>query len=440
MQGLFGSIQISVTSLKEKRMLGKKKLAVAAVLAVAGLVTSQTGVANAAVAGKIEVFSWWTSGSESAALNTILDSLQKSNPSLKIVNAAVAGGAGTNAKQVLATRLAAGDTPETWQSHPGGDLKGYVDQKVVKDVSGLYKSQGWSKVTPKALVNSMTYSGKTYSVLTGVHRANVLWTNKAAFAKAGVTLGANSTWADIAAAATKLKAAGVTPVCLGDKDIWTAAMVLENLLVGELGAAEYNNLASGKASWSDPKVAAVVAHFSSFVSWANSDHKALDWTGAVAALAQGTCAMNFMGDWAYGELLVKQKKVDGVDFGYTIVGSNPDTFVTVGDSFVIGAKAKNPAAAQEFLKAIMDPKVQIAFAKAKGSAPFRTDVSTKTLGKYQQGAAKTLASGTLVASLVHGQQLVPASTGQAFSDGVTILEGNQDAAAFGKSMDAAVKG
>lgn len=421
-------------------MLGKKKLAVAAVLSAIALGTSQVQVANAAVTGKIEVFSWWTSGSESAALNTILNSLQKSNPGLKIVNAAVAGGAGTNAKQVLATRLAAGDTPETWQSHPGGDLKGYVDQKSVKDITALYKSQSWGKVTPKALVDSMSYNGKTYSVLTGVHRANVLWTNKAALAKAGVTLGASSTWADIAAAAPKIKAAGIAPVCLGDKDIWTAAMILENLLVGELGATEYNNLAAGKASWSDPKVAAVVDHFNTFVSWANTDHKSLDWTGAVAALANGTCAMNFMGDWAYGELLVKQKKVDGVDFGYTIVGSNPNTFITVGDSFVIGSKSKNPAAAEEFLKAIMDPKVQIAFAKAKGSSPFRTDVSTATLGKYQQGAAKTLATGTLVASLVHGQQLVPAATGQAFSDGVTLLEGNQDAAAFGKAMDAAVKG
>lgn len=420
-------------------MLGKKKLiAAVAILSAVGLGVSQAQVANAAgVTGKIEVFSWWTSGSESAALNTILSSLQKSNPSLDIINAAVAGGAGTNAKQVLATRLAAGDTPETWQSHPGGDLKGYVDQGVVQDLSALYVSQGWNKVVPKALVDSMTYNGKTYSVLTGVHRANVIWTNKADLKKAGVTLGASVTWTQLSKAATKLKAAGITPLCLGDKDIWTAAMVLENLLVGELGGPTYDKLNQGKMKWSDPKVAKVVGHFNTMLTWANTDHKALDWTGAVAALAQGTCAMNVMGDWAYGELLVKQKKVDGVDFGYTVPG-NPHTFVTVGDSFVIGAKAKNPAAAEAFIKTIMDPKVQLAFSKAKGSSPVRSDVSTKTLGKYQQGAAKVLASGIKVASLVHGQQLVAASISQAFSDGVTFLEANKSAAAFGKSMDTAV--
>jgi glucose/mannose transport system substrate-binding protein len=422
-------------------MISKKKLiASVAILSAALLGVSQATVANAAGAtGSIEVFSWWTSGSESAALNAIFAGLTKANPSIKIVNAAVAGGAGTNAKQVLATRLAAGDTPETWQSHPGGDLKGYVDQSVVMDLSSLYKSQGWDKVVPKNLMDSMTYSGKTYSVLTGIHRANTLWTNKALFKKARVTIGTNVTWAQFAAAATKLKAAGITPICLGDKDIWTAAMILEDLIVGELGAPAFNSLAAGKTSWADPKVAAVVGHFNQLLSWTNTDHKALDWTGAVAALANGTCAMNMMGDWAYGELLVKQGKKDGIDFGYSVIG-DAKTFITVGDSFVVGTKSKNPAGAEAFVKAIMDPKVQIAFNKLKGSSPYRTDVNTSSLGAYQRAASKVLASGTLVASLVHGQQLVPAAVSQAFSDGVTVLEANKDAAAFGKSMTTAAKG
>jgi glucose/mannose transport system substrate-binding protein len=421
-------------------MLSKKKIiASVAIMSAAVLGVSQATVAQAAgVTGKVEVFSWWTSGSESAALNAILSGLKKSNPGIEIINAAVAGGAGTNAKQVLATRLAAGNTPETWQTHPGGELKGYVDQASVLDLTALYKSEGWNKVVPKGLVDSMTYNGKTYSVLTGIHRANAVWTNKAALRKAGVSLGASVTFAQLEAAAQKLKAAGIAPLCLGDKDIWTAAQLLEETLVGELGAATFNNLAAGKASWTDAKVVTAVNHFNTMLTWANSDHKALDWTGAVAALAKGTCAMNVMGDWAYGELIVKQQKKDNIDFGYTFIG-DPKTFVTVGDSFVIGAKSKNAAAGEAFAKAVMDPKVQIAFNKLKGSAPYRTDVSTASLGAYQRAAAKTLATGTLVASLVHGQQLVAASVGQAFSDGVTVLQANKDAAAFGKAMNAATK-
>jgi glucose/mannose transport system substrate-binding protein len=144
-----------------------------------------------------------------------------------------------------------------------------------------------------------------------------------------------------------------------------------------------------------------------------------------------------MGDWAYGELLVKQKKIDGKDFTYATFG-DANTFVTVGDSFVIGKTAKNQAGGVAFAKAIMDPKVQLAFNKLKGSAPVRSDVSTKTLGKYQQGAAKVLANGKRVPSLVHGQANVAAAVGQAYADSVTLLQANKSVAKFTKAMDAAI--
>ena len=413
----------------------KGKVGVAVFTAVA--LSLSVSIAPANASGKIEVFSWWTSGSEDAALQAIISAAVKANSGLEVVNAAVAGGAGTNAKQVLATRLAGGDVPEIWQTHPGGELGQYVDQGVLADMTAVYKSEGWDKVVPKDLVASMTYNKKTYSVLTGVHRANTMWISSAAQKKAGVKLSGSLTWPTFKAAALKMKAKGIDPICLGDKDIWTAAQLLEALIVAEEGAAGWTALLDGSKKWTSAGVKKAVANFNEAMTWVNKDHKALDWTGAVAALAKGTCGVNIMGDWAYGELLVKQKKVDGKDFTYATFG-DANTFVTVGDSFVIGKTAKNQAGAVAFAKAIMDPKVQLAFNKLKGSAPVRSDVSTKTLGKYQQGAAKVLANGKKVPSLVHGQALVAAAVGQAYADAVTLLQANKDVAKFSKAMDAAI--
>jgi glucose/mannose transport system substrate-binding protein len=413
----------------------KGKVGVAVFTAVA--LSLSVSIAPANASGKIEVFSWWTSGSEDAALQAIISAAVKANSGLEVVNAAVAGGAGTNAKQVLATRLAGGDVPEIWQTHPGGELGQYVDQGVLADMTAVYKSEGWDKVVPKDLVASMTYDKKTYSVLTGVHRANTMWISSAAQKKAGVSLSGSLTWPTFKAAALKMKAKGIDPICLGDKDIWTAAQLLEALIVAEEGAAGWTALLDGSKKWTSAGVKKAVANFNEAMTWVNKDHKALDWTGAVAALAKGTCGVNIMGDWAYGELLVKQKKVDGKDFTYATFGDS-NTFVTVGDSFVIGKTAKNQAGAVAFAKAIMDPKVQLAFNKLKGSAPVRSDVSTKTLGKYQQGAAKVLANGKKVPSLVHGQALVAAAVGQAYADAVTLLQANKDVAKFSRAMDAAI--
>jgi glucose/mannose transport system substrate-binding protein len=413
----------------------KGKVGVAVFTAVA--LSLSVSIAPANASGKIEVFSWWTSGSEDAALQAIISAAVKANSGLEVVNAAVAGGAGTNAKQVLATRLAGGDVPEIWQTHPGGELGQYVDQGVLADMTAVYKSMGWNKVVPKDLVASMTYNKKTYSVLTGVHRANTMWISSAAQKKAGVSLSGSLTWPTFKAAALKMKAKGIDPICLGDKDIWTAAQLLEALIVAEEGAAGWTALLNGSKKWTSAGVKKAVKNFNEAMTWVNKDHKALDWTGAVAALAKGTCGVNIMGDWAYGELLVKQKKVDGKDFTYATFG-DANTFVTVGDSFVIGKTAKNQAGAVAFAKAIMDPKVQLAFNKLKGSAPVRSDVSTKTLGKYQQGAAKVLANGKKVPSLVHGQALVAAAVGQAYADAVTLLQANKNVAQFSRAMDAAI--
>src|SRR5277367_1655371 len=149
-----------------------------------------TDAAQPAGENKLEIFSWWTSGGESAALNALFDVYKKQNPGVEIVNAAVAGGGGSAARPVLQTRLAGGNPPDTWQSHPGWEMLGqYVEPGYCEAITDLYKSDGWDKAFPKALVDLMTKDGKIYGVLAGVHRGNNLWYNKKLLEKNGITVG-----------------------------------------------------------------------------------------------------------------------------------------------------------------------------------------------------------------------------------------------------------
>jgi glucose/mannose transport system substrate-binding protein len=398
----------------------------------------QPTVAGAkAATGELEIYSWWTSGSEHAALEKLFATVTGQNPAVKVVDAAVSGGAGSNAKQVLATRLSSGNTPATWQTHAGGAIAGYAKQDVTVDLTDLYASEGWAKVLPKSILESLTVEGKIRGVAVGVHRGNNLYFNNAVLAKAGVKLGDGTTWDEFATAAAKVKATGVAPLCLGDKDVWTDVTLLENIIIGEVGPDSWMKLLTGKMPWSDPKVATAVEHFKTALTWAQPDHQALDWTGAVAALADGKCAFNSMGDWEYGELLVKQQKADGADFGATILG-DPSVFVTVTDVFVVGKGSKNEAGAMAWMKALMDPKAQLEFGKLKGTSPARNDVDMSTTGPAAQRNAAALAKGTLIPSLVQDAAAIPAAVSQAFSESVTLLVANGDAVAFAKAMDTAI--
>jgi len=90
-----------------------------------------------------------------------------------------------------------------------------VEPGYCEPVTDLYKSEGWDKAFPKALVNLVTKDGNTYAVLAGVHRGNVLWYNKK-LDKNGIKVGEKMTFDEFFAACDKLKAAGIPALGVGD--------------------------------------------------------------------------------------------------------------------------------------------------------------------------------------------------------------------------------
>src|SRR5258708_29862780 len=128
---------------------------------------------------KLDVFFWWTSGGEAAALDAVFKDYKAKDPGVEIINGTVAGGGGSAARPVLQARLAGGNPPDTWQCHPGFELLDqYVAAGYCEPVGDIYTSEGWDKVVPKGLIDILSKDGKAYSVLCVVHRGNVLSYNK----------------------------------------------------------------------------------------------------------------------------------------------------------------------------------------------------------------------------------------------------------------------
>jgi glucose/mannose transport system substrate-binding protein len=411
------------------------------VLIVIALVASQTyGTTRAQGENKLEVFSYWTSGGEAAALNALFDSYKKVNASTEIINAVVAGGAGTNAQAVLQTRLQGKNPPDTWQTHPSAELQGlYVDPGYLEPVTDLYKSEGWDKVLPKSLIDNLLTSkdGQIYTVLTGVHRYNSLWYNKKLLDSNGITLGKTLSMDDFIAAADKLKAAGVDALCLGDKDIWTSGAVFEMTLLGSIGPNKFLDLYTGKLAFDDASVKKAMDTYGKLLSYQNSDHAALSWDQAVKKLIDGKCAFNVMGDWAYGEF-VNAKQKDNVDFGWINFPGTDGAFDIVADGFVLPKGAQHRDNAITWLKVIGSKDAQEAFNPLKGSIPVRSDVDRKKFGPYHNWSLDSFAKDVLVPSGIQGLA-APASFTQALYDGSTQFSIDKNTDAFAKALVAAAK-
>ncbi|MBL8134453.1 MAG: carbohydrate ABC transporter substrate-binding protein [Anaerolineae bacterium] len=401
--------------------------------ALLSLVSGAVVAQDETVTGDLEVFSWWTSGGEAAALDALFAAMNASYPNVNIVNATVAGGGGSAARPVLQTRLAGGDPPDSWQVHPGWELFGqYVEPGYVAPVNDIYESEGWNDVVPEQLREMMSRDGNIYLVLAGVHRGNGFWYNKKVLDEQGITLGEALSVDEFFAIADQLQAADITPLCVGDSGIWATAQLLENTLLGVLGPEGYRGLWDGSVSFNSDEVKAAIAVYGRMLDYQNSDHSALSWDQAVDALMEGRCVFNSMGDWAYGEFVAAGKE-DNVDFGWVSHPGSEGSFMVVADGFPMAAGAPNPAAAAGWLKAIGSVEAQEAFNPLKGSICARTDCNRESFGPYHNWAMDSFGSGELVATVVHGTA-APADFQQAMNDAVTLFVVDRDVDALAAAL------
>lgn len=381
----------------------------------------QASLATFASENKLEVFSWWTSGGEAAALNALFNVYQKQEPGVEIINAAVAGGGGSAARPVLQTRLARGNPPDTWQTHPGLELLNqYVEPGFCEPITDLYKSNGWDTAFPKELVLTlMTNDRNIYAVLAGIHRGNVLWYNPKLLEKNGIKVGARLTFEQFFAACDKLKAAGIPALGVGDSGIWASAQLFENTLLGVVGPKGWIALFRGAMQWDDPKVKEAIKLFGKMQDYVNPDHAALSWDQAIEALIQGKVAFSSMGDWAEGEFLKANLK-ENVDYGWVSHPGTDGAFVIIADGFTLAKNAPHKEAALAWLKSIGSKAAQEEFNSVKGSIPARTDVDRSKFDAYHQWSMDSFAKDKPVASCVHGEA-APAAFQQALNDAITIF-------------------
>jgi glucose/mannose transport system substrate-binding protein len=389
------------------------------------------GVSSAAPSGKLEIFSWWTAGGEAEGLKALFDAYHKQYPSVQIVNATVAGGAGTNAKAVLKTRMLGGDPPDSFQVHAGHELiDTWVRTGYMAPLTQLFKSQGWTTAMPRGLIEILTYKGDIWSVPVNIHRANILWYNKKIFADAH--LDPPTTFDQFFKTADALKAKGVVPFVLGDKEGWEAGHAFETVLIGALGSDGYRGLWTGKTPWTSPKVTTSLDTFKKMLSYANTDHAALTWDGAAEYIGGAKGAMMIMGDWENGWFTSKNVK----DYGWVPAPGNSNVYDALSDSFGLPKKARDRENVMAFLQVLGSRPGQEAFNPLKGSICARTDCSASLFSPYQQWTMTHWKTDAIVPSVIHG---AAASEGWAtdYKDAIALFVTSRDTAATQKALQKA---
>ncbi|HHI01108.1 MAG TPA: carbohydrate ABC transporter substrate-binding protein [Thermococcus litoralis] len=371
----------------------------------------------------LEVYHWWTAGGEKEAFDALAKKFQEKYPNIEVLANPVAGGGGVNLKMILQSLMLAGKPPDTFQVHAGYEMAPYVQGGMISPIDDIW-TDDMKQNYPDTIEQMVIFSGHYYAVPINVHRANVIWYNKAIFDKYGIDPASIKTIDDLFAVAEKLKQNGVTPFALGDRNKWPATQVFEVLLVAVGGIDYYEKFINGEITENDPTLRKVLEYFVKYVEYSNSDHAAKTWDEACAMVYKGEAAMTLMGDWANGYF-----KANGwtpnADYGAIAIPAN--TYDLVIDTFVLPTKAAHPEAAKKWLSFIGTAEAQNTFNPIKGSIPPRIDAPLDPYDPIQRTFMKELRSQStkLYPSIAHGSA-APEAFAASLNDIISELATTKD--------------
>ncbi|HEY3437984.1 MAG TPA: ABC transporter substrate-binding protein [Actinotalea sp.] len=394
--------------LRSRRAPGARVLTAALLLTSVALASGCTSPAPTVPTGgddQVEVVTWWASGSEKGALDSLVGVFQQQYPETRFVDAAIAGGAGTAAKDLLLSRLRNGDPPDTFQVHGGGELREHVESHRVQSLAALYTELGLADVLPASIVDLVSVDGVPYAIPADVHRANVLWTNPTVLREAGLDpTGTYATLDDWFVVLDALQEQGQTPLALGST--WTQVHLLEQVLLARLGPAAYVGLWDGSTDPTSAAVTGAIADFARLLSYTNADRDRLDWQDTTQRVIDGHAAFTVMGDWALVPF-EQSGMTSPADLVWSPVPGTQGTFDAVVDAFALPVGAPHPDSAKEWLRTVASVEGQATLSQAKGSLPPRTDV--EPIGSYQHDALRSFRDDTVVPSITHGTASDPAT-------------------------------
>ena len=438
-------------------------------------ITACSGGSTPTANGSIDVLSWWTSTSESSALNVLVDRYEKQNPGTSVDEIAVVGGGGSQAHVVLATRIAHGDPPDVWQSLVGGNITAWHNAGAVGDVSSLFTDEVKAQL-PENVLSSVSVDGKQYAAPLSAHRANVLMYNRDVLKGAGIAEpGEGYTLDQFLADLDALKAKGTTALCIGGADSISTAGLFEAVLLATVGKEGWEKIEADRFDWSGQEVQTALNTFGRLIDYTDATGKNNTWSEASGRLAAGECGFYQMNDSAFAESTAlndsgaapsagasadapsstapsADTNVDtpsstapsaGTDTDAPSTGASPvaatvfpgteGMFLMVVDSFVASSSTDNRDSANAFLTTALDPQVETDFCKVKGCVPVRNDADVSSLTPYQQQTADALRSQTVLNSISYGEVISPAMQ-DGFFQAVKDYVSTRDAASFNRIL------
>jgi len=323
------------------------------------------------------VVTWWhisTAEEHKAVWQKLADEYMAAHPNVTIEITVLENEA---FKTKLTTVMQSGEPPDIFQSWGGGVMNEYANAGLLKDITADLDADGgaWRKTFAPGALGVYAYKGQNYGVPWDMGMIG-FWYNKELFAQAGIDT-PPATWSELLEDVKKLKAAGITPIAVGEGDKWPGMHMWAYLVTRLGGKANFEGalLRTGKftdepfvqAGYKLQELMALEPFQEGFLGATYGDE--------ATAVGNGKAAMELMGQWA--PAVQKDNSEDkqglGDKLGWfpfpAIEGGkgDPNDAVGGGNGFAIGKNASPEAI--DFVKYLTRAESQIELAKIGVAIP-----------------------------------------------------------------------
>ena len=325
-----------------------RRMAALAALAVSAL------SALPSVAQELVIWNRTMNPKEEGALRQIMQQFEAANPGVTVKMETRSVDEHKSALRIAATSKAGPDIYYMWAGLGlGGEC---VKAGLSAPLDEYYKKYNWdARLRPLASHYTKLYPPGRHGVPYQIN-GEAIYYNKALFAKAGI--GAlPQTYAELLAAADKLKKAGIPAFTFGGSVNWHLMRLMDAVLESKCGAKTHDALKAMSVKWSE--TACATDAFKDFHKWVNEytlkPFMSYDQTQSRKLFEADRAAMMLEGDWMANQL--RQEVKDPSAYGIFAFPTGTQRLYGFGVNLMVNPNGKKDLAAR-FLDYFVSDKAQ----------------------------------------------------------------------------------
>jgi raffinose/stachyose/melibiose transport system substrate-binding protein len=321
---------------------------------------------------------WWhisTADVHKALWQTMADEYMAMHPNVTIEITVLENEA---FKTKLTTVMQSGEPPDIFQSWGGGVMNDYANAGLLQDITAYLDADGgaWRDTFAPGALGVYSLNGKNYGVPWDMGMIG-FWYNKDLFAQAGIDA-PPTTWTEFLDDVRALKAAGITPIALGEGDKWPGMHMWAYLATRIGGKDAFLGAGVNRTgSFTDAPFIEAGNMLLDLVALEpfQDGYLGATYPDEAALMGNGEAAMELMGQWAPAVQSDSSASKEGIGdalgfFPFPMVeGGQGDINDAVGggNGFAIGKDA--PPEAIDFVKYLTSPENEARLAEIGVAIP-----------------------------------------------------------------------